>query len=1046
MSRLPLVLPLIFGSGACALAYQVAWLRQFRLLFGASTAASAAVLAIFIGGLGIGSWILGPRADKERSPLAFYAKLEVGIAIAAALSPLLLWVAQAIYLGLGGSTSLGMFGASVVRLILAAVVLLPPTFLMGGTLPAAARFLETNANVSRQNTALLYGTNTLGAVTGAFIANFILVEELGNRGALFLAALFNLTIAGLAFLVSRLLVEQVKRKKIRTKKTAAAAVKAPSEAPRKPLKKTRSLASERNMQAPERAILVAAGVVGFAFFLMEMVWYRVLSPLIGGTVFSMGLILSVALLGVGIGGIAYAFRPSGRRPTLHSLSVSCGLEAILLVGPFAFGDDIALWTGLLQNFSNIGFWGQVFGWTAISAIVILPGAIVSGYQFPLLIALLGQGREGIGRDAGRAYALNTVGAVTGSLAGGFGLMPLVGARGCWTTVALSLVGLAIYAAWLHQRALDKPVALAWPLALGTIALGLTFAQGPSTFWRHSGIGIGRFHAKNLASPNDIQEFKNWHRRALLWEKDGVESGIALLQHQGMAFVVNGKIDGHATLDAPTQIMSGLIGSLLHPNPRRALVIGLGTGSTAGWLAQVDTMERVDVSELEPAILQVARDCHHVNHDVLDNPKVNMIIGDGRELLLTTQEKYDVIFSEPSNPYRAGIASFFTHEFYEATQERLAEDGILVQWIQSYEINPGAIELVYATVGKTFPYVETWRTHRDLLLLASKTPPRRTMSMLRERIVQEPYRSGLREAWTVSDIEGLFSYYVADTDFAKDLNASFEGPINSDDRNLLEFDFARSVGKSNLFSVDDALSLAQARHQDRPSDLVTELNWGAVNAQRAKLYSQARQGAAKIPTDPSTYMSLSDLIARAGNVGTRDAALSEQLAARLDPSSKEEAQIVRAAQALSDNQPEVALQLLTEVFTVHRSDPWIVPQVARRGLRTLVSLAKAHPEKKAQIVALISEPFAAHAVSDAREQALIDITTEGNSFEGCVEAFAPFEDHPDFRLDFLRTRIACYKAQGHPLLNRAQEDLEVFESGRAVPFGKKLNESGKPTKS
>jgi predicted membrane-bound spermidine synthase len=534
MSRLTLVLPLIFGSGACALAYQVAWLRQFRLLFGASTAASAAVLAIFIGGLGLGSWILGPRADKERAPLAFYAKLECGIAIAAALSPLLLWVAQAIYLGLGGSTSLGMFGASVVRLILAAVVLLPPTFLMGGTLPAAARALETNVNVSRQNTALLYGTNTLGAVTGAFVANFILVEELGNRGALFMAALFNVGIAGLAFLVSQSLVEKVKKKKTRVKRASSVAEKTTTVAVKKPVKQAHPSASKSLVQAPERAVLIAASVVGFAFFLMEMVWYRVLSPLIGGTVFSMGLILSVALLGVGIGGIAYAFRPGGRRPTLQSLAITCGLEAILLVGPFAFGDDIALWAGLLQNFSHIGFWGQVFGWTAISTLVILPGAIVSGYQFPLLIALLGTGREGIGRDAGRAYALNTAGAVTGSLAGGFGLMPLVGARGCWTAVAVSLVGLALYTGWLHQRDQNKPAALAWPVALATIALGLTFAQGPSTFWRHSGIGIGRFHDKNLASPNDIQEFKNWHRQALLWEKDGVESGIALLRHQGGA--------------------------------------------------------------------------------------------------------------------------------------------------------------------------------------------------------------------------------------------------------------------------------------------------------------------------------------------------------------------------------------------------------------------------------------------------------------------------------------------------------------------------------
>jgi hypothetical protein len=188
-----------------------------------------------------------------------------------------------------------------------------------------------------------------------------------------------------------------------------------------------------------------------------------------------------------------------------------------------------------------------------------------------------------------------------------------------------------------------------------------------------------------------------------------------------------------------------------------------------------------------------------------------------------------------------------------------------------------------------------------------------------------------------------------------------------------------------------------------------------------------------------------LIARAGSVGTRDAELSEQLAQRLESTSKEEAQIVRAAQALSDNQPDLALSLLTEAFTVHRSDPWIVPQVARRGLRTLVSLAKDNPKMRPQIVSLISEPFAAQAVSDARLQALIDITTEGNSFEGCVEAFAPFEPHTEWRRDFLKTRIACYQAHAHPLLKRAQEDLKKFDSARATPFGKKLSEQTKSQK-
>lgn len=1035
MRRPTFILPLIFGSGACALAYQVAWLRQFRLLFGASTAASAAVLAIFIGGLGIGSWVLGPRADKEKNPLLFYAKLEAGIALSAGLTPLLLWLSERSYLGLGGTTSLGLLGATILRLILAALVLLVPTFLMGGTLPAAARALEQEVSATRSSTALLYGTNTFGAVSGAFITNFVLLEHLGNRGALWLAALLNLAVAAAAFVASALIVSSstptLPTVVVREKRT------------KEPKRKTKRKSREVSLRSIDKGVvLVAASVVGFAFFLMEIVWYRVLSPLLGGTVFSMGLILAVALFGVAVGGLAYAFRPSGERPTLRSLSWTCVVEAICLVGPFAFGDDIALWAALLQDFAHIGFWGQVFGWSAIAGIVILPGAIVSGYQFPLLIALLGQGREGVGRDAGQAYAMNTLGAVVGSLSGGFGLMPLLGSRGCWSTVAVALVGLGLYTAWLHQAPRKFSLGLLGPIFGGASALLLIVAPGPSTFWRHSGIGIGRFSENNLASPRDIQDFKNWHRRALLWEKDGVESGVALVHHQGMAFVVNGKIDGHATLDAPTQIMSGLLGSLLHPDPKRSLVIGLGTGSTAGWLGQVSSMQRVDVVELEPAILDVARDCWQVNHNVLENPKVKVLIGDGRELLLTTDQKYDVVFSEPSNPYRAGIASFFTHEFYQATERVLTDDGILVQWIQAYEINPSAVELVYATLGETFPYVETWRTHRDLLLLATKRAPKRDPQVLLRRIAEEPYKSGLREAWQVNDLEGLFSYYVAEPAFAIALNHTFNRPLNTDNRNLLEFDFARSVGRSEFFSVKEALNLAQSQQQDRPLDLRENLNWGEVSSDRARLYSPSRRAMGQVPLDGSRRVSLASMLARAAGTPLTDATEANTLAEHLAPSSPDEAKIVLSDLAIYQKDPERALGLLTEVFMHHRVDPWIDPDIARRGLINLKGLASAHSEMKPAIIELLSHPFAARAVSDTRLTMMVEVTTEGEVSPQCVEAFAPFEPYVDWRRGFLVQRISCYESQSHPLLAKAKADLQRFDSMAATPFGEGLRQQSK----
>src|SRR5687767_4844237 len=193
---------LLFGSGFCALIYQTVWLRQFRLIFGASTLASAAVIAIFMGGLGIGGHFLGRRIDRSANPLAFYGVLEVGVALSAAATPLLLWIVRAGYLAIGGSFALGGFMATIVRLLLATIVLAIPTFLMGGTLPAAARSVEHGGDQGRRSLAVLYATNTLGAVAGAVLSTFFLLERFGNLRALIAAALLNILVALTALLIS----------------------------------------------------------------------------------------------------------------------------------------------------------------------------------------------------------------------------------------------------------------------------------------------------------------------------------------------------------------------------------------------------------------------------------------------------------------------------------------------------------------------------------------------------------------------------------------------------------------------------------------------------------------------------------------------------------------------------------------------------------------------------------------------------------------------------------------------------------------------------
>lgn len=1031
-SRASRVAPLLFLSGLCALVYQVVWLREFRLVFGASTAASAAVLAIFIGGLGLGGLLLGPRADRHPSPLALYARLEMGVALLSALTPALLALVRQVYVGLGGSQALGLGAGTLLRLVLAGLVLAAPTLLMGGTLPAASRSIETDEDSRRRGVALLYGVNTLGAVVGSFVATFLLLEVLGNRTTLWLACLLNLAVAVTARAVARELPAS----------PAEAAGPGPG--------------VERS--APMGFVLAASAAVGFAFFLMEMVWYRILSPLLGGSVFTFGLILTLALLGIGLGGYAYALVGQDRPARLSGFAWTCLLEAACLAVPYALGDRVALLALLLRPLGNVGFWGHVLGWSLVTTVVVLPAAIVAGYQFPMLVALLGRGRTEVGRQLGQTYAWNTLGAIAGSLAGGFGLLPALSAQGCWRLATLLLLALgfvAILLAWRVEGALRR---LLVPSVLALLVASLLSATGPTAAWRHAGIGVGR--APLPASNADAQAWVRRERRALAWEADGVESSVAMIRRVGTAFVVNGKVDGHFTLDAPTQVMSGLIGALLHPRPTSALVIGLGTGTTSGWLGVVPGIERVDTVELEPAILEVSRAAAAVNHDVLRNPRVRVSIGDAREALLTSRQRYDLIFSEPSNPYRAGIASMFTAEYYRAVDQRLSQGGIFLQWMQSYEVSSDAVRTVYASLSSVFPHVETWRTHRDLLLLATREPIRHDAAELRGRMAAEPYRSALASAWRVSELEGLLGYYVAGPGFGRTLAAGQRGPLNTDDLNVLEFGFARAVGRHGLFDFSEALLLATDRQEDQPDLAGAQVDWERVWETRVRLYATGLRVPAALASPAMLARARAVQLSLAGNaVGALEAwrqqprepsqplelaLVAEGLAELGDEGAVRHAEALRAFQPaeaeavlarlrLGQQRPDEAVAHLAAAFERHRSDPWPRIDVIARALRSAPQLAAARPDLAKRLLASLSEPFAAGSLDQERAQARFEIAASAGLARECAQAAHAFEPWVPWQRHFLERRLACYAAAGDPLAEPARRDLAELLRDEPAPL-------------
>jgi len=1047
---------LLFGSGLTALVYQVAWLRELRLVFGASTPATSAVLAIFLGGLGFGSLVLGQRVDAIEKPLLFYGRLELAIAGLAAVSPALVWLVRASYIAVGGSTLLGAFFGTLVRLVLSALVLGLPTFLMGGTLPAATRAVETEEDASRTRVALLYGTNTLGAVAGASLANFVLLEKIGTRATLWSACAINVAVGLLAcWWGSRLVVRERERE----------APPAPPKSRKKDSPREKTLRRVAESEAAPRFILVASGVVGFAFMLMELVWYRMLVPLLGGSTYSFGLILAVALLGIGLGGAAYALRRSDRVPTLTTLGLTCGIEAAVIAVPFALGDFVALLAVLSRSFGAFGFAGYIASWTAVTALVVLPAAFVAGIQFPILIALLGRGREDVGRHVGLAYAANTLGGILGALAGGFGLLPLLSAPGTWRLVVVLLAGLAVVSAFVSRAPSRLPLrAASWLAALAGIALAC--ARGPTAAWRHSPIGAGRVELEK-ASPNVVTHFLNERRRLVDWQAEGVESSVGLLRtSDGFSFALNGKIDGNSRMDAATQVMGGLLGAALQPGTRRALVIGLGTGSTGGWLAQVPGIERVDVIELEPSVLEVGRACAPVNAKAMENPRVRITLGDAREVLLTSREKYDLIFSEPSNPYRAGIASLFTREFYRSVRDRLAPAGFFIQWTQAYEVDGQTVRTVYATLSDVFPSVETFRGKRnDLLLVGSLEPIAYSAQTLRARLETEPFRGAMEKAWRVTGLEGLASHYLAGPGLARAIAAQQAGRLNTDDRNRIEFAVARSLGSTALFDSEEIRRLAAARGENR-LPIGEEIYWKLVERNRqATTVAEASIPIREADADPQdlaraaayagflqgrldTVLAPFRAEGRAPDAGTELTMVTEALVQAMDPSAREsieklaasqptEAASLRARYHWRQGNLQEAVKDLELTYQRYREDPWPLPFVMKRSLLVAADIAAREPSLAPRLYEALAQPFSLRLLEDERVAALL-VVASYVSFEKYAEALSGIEPNVPWERPLLSRRAQAYEKIRHPLAARARRDLELFLKREPRPFDEGLS--------
>jgi spermidine synthase len=771
---LPFVYVLFFISGATALIYEVVWARMLTQIFGNTTHAIATVLSAFMGGLALGSYVLGRLADTPRNALWMYGLLEGGVGLYGLAIPTLFALTQAIYGRLYGLAEVSFTAFSLVLFCLCFAVIVIPTALMGATLPMLSRFCVTQfASLGRQ-IGDLYAINTLGAVLGCALSGFYLIPEFGLRGSCRLAAVLNLSIAA---------VVAVAVISLRGARAGGGAAEDPVP--------DGSAAGGRRSRL-DLALLAAFALSGAAAMVYENAWTRALTLVIGMSTYSFTIMLTTFLVGLGVGSLLYA-RWWGSRDVgiagFGLLQICIALSALATIPLFerlpflflrlrhGFGDSF-------EHFLSI----QVI----LSALVMIVPTLLLGTTFPVVARIYTQSLYRIGSSVGIAYASNTVGAILGAFLGGFVLIPALGVQ--------NSIGLAVTisaAAGVVLVVLDSRVRRGRRL----ITAGLLFAVAVATVFSFhawdkrimtSGVTIYSHNYSSL--PTDGLRREWMERDDLLYYREGLTATISIHRSAGSAYIyekTNGKVDASFG-DAPTQLMVGYLPMLLNPTAKTVLVIGMGSGMTAK-AAAAFPVERLEVAEIEPAVIEGARYFADKNGRIHDDPRVRFVHADGRNYLLASPRRYDVIISEPSNPWIAGIGNLFTREYYQEALSRLAEGGVFGQWMQTYGMAPEDLRMVYRTFAEVFPDVSLWAVNdSDMLLIGTARPQRLRLADLRAAIAARPIaRQDLRELGFV-DAYSLMAMYLMPK--AVLLTMAGDAAVNLDDFPRLEFLAPRNLGR------------------------------------------------------------------------------------------------------------------------------------------------------------------------------------------------------------------------------------------------------------
>jgi spermidine synthase len=717
--RLPWLLLLFVGSGCAALIYEIVWLQLLQLVIGSSAVSLAVLLGTFMGGMCAGSITLPGLVSPRRHPLRVYAMLELGIGFLGVT----LWFGLPVVARFYSEHTGHGLPSILLRGLVCGVCLLPPTFMMGATLPAISRWIETTPR-GVSWLGFFYGGNIAGGVLGCLLAGFYLLRVLDMEVATFVAAAINSIVALMAFILATAMPWR--------DSGAASAPQSPKAV------------------SGSRWVYLAIGLSGMCALGAEVVWTRLLSLLLGGTVYTFSIILAVFLLGLGIGSSIGSFLAR----TLSKPRIALAVCQLLLTGAI-------VWTAVMIS-KSLPYWpvDPELVWSPWISFqldlvrclwAILPATCLWGASFPLALAAAAAPGQDPARLAGRIYAANTIGAIVGALGASLVLIAWIGTQHAQQVL---VIGAAAAAMLLFGTGARKPagVLLALLAAGVAVAMACSVPAVPPDL-----IAQGRY----LASKGPAGKF--------LYVGEGMNASVAVTESaDGIRnFHVSGKIEASTEpRDMRLQRMLGHLPALLHPNPRSVLVVGCGAGVTAGSFVPYPGIQKIIICEIEPLIPRVvATNFAKENYNVVKDPRVQIVYDDARNYVLTSKDKFDIITSDPIHPWVKGAATLYTREYFEMCREHLNPGGFVTQWVPLYESNPGVVKSEIATFFDVFPDGTIWANDDngkgyDIVLLGQAGPTKINVNDVQDRLDRSDYVDvavSLREVGfkTVIDLLGTY---------------------------------------------------------------------------------------------------------------------------------------------------------------------------------------------------------------------------------------------------------------------------------------------------